>query len=264
MLRKGNTLPRDVLPFPQMEHGARRRIDSLFGVGDRAMRSSRARSRLTAAALAFLVAMTSGCLCPRARRINPIGEWIRVKPPAVSTITQMRCTDQCATTGWQVRHGIVETPTAALKPNGAQSVDPLTDNAGEPKAGVRPDAMATPSGLRIHVVDLTDPVPQGDQLTYKIIVSNDGAVSQRNVSVVAIVPRGMIPLNMDTREPSGRTVTGQIVRFDSIAELRPGQRREYQVAVQTQRTGQLVFRVEVTSDNLPESLGAEATTEVIP
>ena len=228
------------------------------------MRSSRTRSRLSTAALTFLAAMTSGCICPGTRGINPIGEWICVKPPVVSTITDMRCTDRCPAAGWQVRYGTVDSPAAALKPNGAQSLDAATAGAGRPKADAHADIVAAQSGLTINVIDLADPVPKGDELTFKIIVSNDGTLSERNVSVVATVPRGMIPVPIDAGQPGGGTITGQIVRFDPVAEIRPGERREYRVIVRTLRAGQLAFRAELTSDNLLQSLGAEATTEVIP
>ena len=121
--------------------------------------------------------------------------------------------------------------------------------------------MQTQSGLTIQVIDLVDPVPKGDELTYKIIVSNDGALSDQNVGVVATLPRGMIPLQAG---PGRRTITGQIVRFDPVAEIRPGDKREYRVVVRTLLAGQLTFRTELTSDKLPQPLGAEATTEVLP
>ena len=124
--------------------------------------------------------------------------------------------------------------------------------------------MPRSSGLTINVIDLTDPVPKGDKLTYKIIVSNDGTLLERNVSVVATVPHGMIPVWIDTGQPSRRTITGRIVRFDPVAEIRPGERREYRMTVQALRAGQLTFRAELTSDNLLEPLGAKATTDVMP
>ncbi len=136
-------------------------------------------------------------------------------------------------------------------------------HADKGEADVPSDIVAVPSGLRINVIDLTDPVPKGDKLTYKIIVSNDGALSERNVSLVATVPRGMIPIRVDTGGQSGQTIIGQIVRFDPVAEIRPGERREYRVLVQILEAGQATFRAEVTSNNLPQPLGAEATTDVL-
>ena len=150
----------------------------------------------------------------------------------------------------------VSTDTAATK---------LADDSNIPVGDQNPLAVKVNQRgeSEADVVDLADPVPKGDKLTYKIIVSNDGALSERNVSVVATVPRGMIPVRIDTGGPGGRTITGQIVRFDPVAEVRPGQQREYRVFVRTLEAGRATFRAEVTSENLLQPLGAEATTEVL-
>ncbi len=181
----------------------------------------------------------------------------------MSSTVVRRYTDRCPTAGWVVRRESVNGPAARVGPDGAQSVEVATEDAGQAKAKPPLDVVPAQSGLTINVIDLTDPVPKGDKLTYKIIVSNDGALSERNVSLVATVPRGMIPVEIGTGGPGGQTITGQIVHFDPVGEIRPGEQREYRVLVQTLEAGQLTFRAEVTSNNLPQPLGAEATTEVL-
>ena len=179
--------------------------------------------------------------------------------------------DQCPTGGWLVRCERVDGPAAGFESDGAPAVEVADDVQAKAKARSRAslDVAAVQSGLTINVIDLVDPAPKGDRLTYKIIVSNDGALPERNVSVVATVPQGMTPVLMDTggrfeHRWGGRTIAGQIVRFDPVAEIRPGQQREYQVVVRSLEAGQLTFRAEVTSDKLAQPLGAEATTEVLP
>ena len=193
-----------------------------------------------------------------------MGEWTCVKPPVVSTITDIRCIDQCSAAGRQARYGTVESPATALKPNGAQAAEAAPADAVQAEANDPAEIVTAQSGLTINVIDLADPVPKGDELTFRIIVSNDGTLPERNVSVVATVPHGMIPIPTDTGWPGGRTITGQIIRFDPVAEIRPGERREYRVIVRTLTAGQLAFRAELTSDNLVQPLVAEANTEVIP
>ena len=234
----------------------------VFRVGDLAMSSSRTKRGLTIAALTFLAAISSGCVCPRTPRAGCACERICVESPIVSSTVVTRHADQCPIGGWLVRRQGVDGPAAGVGSDGARSVE-MAAAADQAKAKDSPDAGAAPRGLTINVVDLTDPVPTGDKLTYKIIVSNDGALSERNVSVVATVPRGMIPVRIDTGGPGGRTITGQIVRFDPVAEVRPGQQREYRVFVRTLEAGRATFRAEVTSENLLQPLGAEATTEVL-
>ena len=195
--------------------------------------------------------------------MDPTGEWGFVESPIVSSTVVTRHTDQCPVGGWLARRESVDGPAACFGSDGAQSVEVAADDAGQAKAKAPLDVVPAQSGLTINVIDLTDPVPKGEKLTYKIIVSNDGASSEQNVSVVATVPRGMIPVQAGATGPRGRTITGQIVRFDPVAKIRPGEQREFQVVVQTLEAGQPTFRAEVTSDKLPQPLGAEATTDVL-
>ncbi|MHC4407267.1 MAG: hypothetical protein ACYTG0_47260 [Planctomycetota bacterium] len=202
-------------------------------------------------------------MSPRTPRIcGPCGR-IFVEPPIVSSTVVTRHTDRCPTAGWLVRRESVNGPAAGVGPDWAQSVKVATEDAGQTKGKASLDVVPAQSGLTINVIDLADPVPKGDRLTYKIIVSNDGALSERNVSLVATVPRGMIPAEIGTGGPGGQTITGQIVRFDPVGEIRPGEQREYRVLVQTLEAGQATFHAELTSNNLPQPLGAEATTEVL-
>ncbi len=189
------------------------------------------------------------------------GEWMPVESPIVSSTVVTPDTDQCLVGSRMVRRESVNGPAGCFELDGAQSVEVATDDAGQAKAPL--DVVPAQSGLAINVIDLTDPVPKGEKLTYRIIVSNDGALSEQNVSVVATVPHGMIPVQAGITGPGGRTITGQIVRFDPVAEIRPGEQREFQVVVQTLEAGRPTFRAEVTSDKLPQPLGAEATTEVL-
>lgn len=226
------------------------------------MSNSRTRSRLTVAAIIVLAAMTSGCNCPRTPRIGCTCQRICVESPIVSSTVVTPHTDQCPVGGRLVRREGADGPAAGFGPDGAPSLE-VADDAGQAKAKTSLDVVPAQSGLAIDVVDLADPVPRGDKLTYKIIVSNRGALSEQNVSVVATVPRGMVPVRVDTGRPGEPTIAGQIVRFDAAAKIRPGEQREYRVVVRTLEAGQLTFRAELTSDNLAEPLGAEATTEVL-
>lgn len=261
-MKKSDTLSNGVLHFSwwNIVLAATSRV---FRVGDLAMSSSRKRSRLALSALTFLAAMTSGCICPRTPRIGCTCERISVESPFVSSTVVARHADQCPVAGWLACRESVDGPAAGFESNGAQSIEAAADDAGQAEAEAPLDAGAAQSGLTIDVIDLADPVPKGEKLTYKIIVSNRGAPSELNVSVVATVPRGMIPVQIDTRGPVGRTITGQIVRFDPVAEIRPYEQREYRVGVQILEAGQATFRAEVSSNNLLQPLGAEATTEVL-
>jgi uncharacterized repeat protein (TIGR01451 family) len=263
MLKKGNASSKGVVSF-SMRSILLAPLSTCFRLGDWDMRSLRTKNRFAAAALTFLLLINGGCNASRTGAIRPMGEWGCVRPFAQSTLTGMCCDDQCLAADRQVGYGAVETSTAMPELKGPQTRDVIVADSSQPKADSAPDMVAAQSGLKIDVIDLSDPVPKGTELTIKIIVSNAGTLSERNVSVVATIPSGMSPVEADPSEPGRRTITGQTVRFDPVAEIRPGERREYRMTVLTQRAGQFAVRAELTGGNLRQPLGAESTTEVMP
>ncbi len=68
----------------------------------------------------------------------------------------------------------------------------------------------------MKVTDPRDPVRLGRELTYEVRVSNDGAVADRQVVVVATVPPGTMPVPIGTSEPRQVcwTIDDQTIRFD--------------------------------------------------
>lgn len=228
------------------------------------MSSSRTKGRLAIAVLTCLAAMTSGCVWPRTPTIFSIREPVRVESVVSPSTVVMRPTDQRPLGGWPPSRHSLPGPIADVRPRQVPPVEALPQNADQPQPPGPADVVPVPSGLTISLVDLADPALKGTKLTYQIIVSNDGPAPERNVSVVVTIPYGMVPVPLETVGPGGRTIDGQIVRFDPLAELPPGEQREYQIVVRTRQHGQLTVRAELTSDRLTRPLGAEATTDVLP
>lgn len=228
------------------------------------MSSSRTRGRLAMAVLTCLAATTSGCVWPGTPRIFSICEPVRVESAVAPSTVVMRYTEQRPAGDWPLPRESLPGPITDVRPDEVPSVEPPPQNADQPQPPGPADVVPVPSGLTINLVDLADPVPKGIKLTYKIIVSNDGPASEHNVSVVVTIPYGMVPVLLETVGPGGRTISGRIVRFDPLAEIPPGEQREYQIVVRTRQHGQLTVQAELTSDRLPRPLGAEATTDVLP
>ncbi len=124
------------------------------------------------------------------------------------------------------------------------------------------EIRAAAGGLNIEVGDSRDPVRLGKGLTYEIRVSNDGNISYKQVTVVATVPAGMMSDRIGTSGPR-YTIDGQTVRFDAVPEIRPGEKRSYRIRVRTQQPGKLIFRAELTSQDLPQPVVVEETTDVL-
>ena len=126
--------------------------------------------------------------------------------------------------------------------------------------------LAASGKLNMAVADLLDPVRLGKELTYEVLVSNDGAAQDNQVVVVATVPTGMMPVAIGTSGPRQirYTIEGQTVRFEAVPEIAPGEKLSYRIRVSTRQPGKLNFRAELTSRGRPEPLAVEEPTEVFP
>ncbi|MGW8258308.1 MAG: COG1470 family protein, partial [Thermoguttaceae bacterium] len=158
-------------------------------------------------------------------------------PPAISpagskhvfTTTITRQTNQCPAAGWRVRYSITGGPPAGFSPNGATSVEVVSDSSGKASAEifqkssvhgtnqicievVRP-AEATGAKTRTEVigkgstmitwsaadigVKMFGPAvgAPGSTLTYRIEVNNPGDLSAKELLAVSNVPEGLVYLD---------------------------------------------------------------------
>jgi uncharacterized repeat protein (TIGR01451 family) len=122
-----------------------------------------------------------------------------------------------------------------------------------------------PGGISVVIAEDADPVTVEDQATYNIRVTNHGQTSDRQVVLVVTVPAGMFPLHIGTQGPGTvrTSIDGQTVRFDPIAEMKPGDRLDYKVKVRAEKPGAARCRAQVTSQNLKSPVVVEETTQVI-
>jgi uncharacterized repeat protein (TIGR01451 family) len=118
------------------------------------------------------------------------------------------------------------------------------------------------AGLLLEVVDLQDPIEVGGDTQYNIIIRNQGSVPARNIRIVAIVPREMAVARV--QGPTDHRKEGNEVRFEPL-DLPPGRDTVYRVFVRALEVGDVRFRVELTSDQLPAGpLREEESTNIVP
>lgn len=141
---------------------------------------------------------------------------------------------------------------------------PATPPKPEPSATppVAPPAAA-PGELTMTVADLRDPVAAGKEVTYEIRVTNRGQGPDQQVTLAVTLPTGMQPAPLGTIGPAGNVKTeGQVIRFDPVAELPPGQTLTYRVRVRTQQPGDWRLRAELTSRAASRPIVVEESTQV--
>lgn len=109
------------------------------------------------------------------------------------------------------------------------------------------------SALLLEMVDRDDPIEVGGQTSYPILIKNEGDAPLTNIRIRAIIPDGMILTR--AKGPTDHRVgerlpRGQVLEFEPLAKLDGGEKQTYEVFVQSNRPGDLRFRVEVNADQL--------------
>jgi uncharacterized repeat protein (TIGR01451 family) len=137
---------------------------------------------------------------------------------------------------------------------------------GEYRPGnTAPKTTQSSGALTMTVAALHNPVAAGKELTYEIRVVNNTGEADREVTVTALVPDGIIPVRLGTTGPGPTQfdiVDRQTVSFNPVMTLQPGETLSYKVRVLTKSAGQFHFRVKLTSQNAAQPIIQEANTEV--
>lgn len=100
--------------------------------------------------------------------------------------------------------------------------------------------------ILLEVVDLDDPVEVGAQVTYEIVVTNQGSSDGTNIAVECTLPAE--EQFVSGTGPSRARADGQVVTFDRVPILRPKAKLTYRVVVKAIRDGDLRFGVSLRSD----------------
>jgi uncharacterized repeat protein (TIGR01451 family) len=140
------------------------------------------------------------------------------------------------------------------------------NKTGEDRYGrTAPKTTQPASGpLTLTVAALHNPIAVGKELTYQINVINNTGAADRDVTVAALVPDGMIPVRFGTTGPGSTQyeIDRQAVDFNPVMTLQPGETLSYKVRVLAKSAGQFRFRVRLSSQNTAQPLIQDADTEV--
>ena len=105
--------------------------------------------------------------------------------------------------------------------------------------------------LPLAVSTNTNPGRVGQKQLINITISNPGQQIEKQVSMRVLLPQELT-IDATQIQPAGEgTIYGQEIRFNSIAELTPGQQRQYVVPVTPNRTGRVQVRAEIAGGSLP-------------
>lgn len=91
-----------------------------------------------------------------------------------------------------------------------------------------------------------EPFGAGEESTYTISVTNEGAEADMNVDVMVKLPRGMSYL--EGVGDSAIRVHGRVLRFQRIGQLLPGAEARWNIVVRAEHPSEEQLEVSMTSD----------------
>jgi uncharacterized repeat protein (TIGR01451 family) len=129
-----------------------------------------------------------------------------------------------------------------------------------------PAEPAAAGNLRVTIAETADPIQEGRNTTYLIVLRNERTVADRDVTLTLVASEGLkiVGIAGPTREV-GVTPDGRQAELAPIAEMRAGEQLPaYRIEVQGTRPGRQRFRVLVQSarDTAGQTIEVETTVNM--
>jgi len=131
---------------------------------------------------------------------------------------------------------------------------------------IRPAPAPIPAKLEMTVTDLVDPIAVGREKTFVVRVENKGQAPDRRVTLAVTLPPEMELIRFSTVGPPSTDYIEyrQVVRFDPVDTIQPGQTLEYRIRVIARKPGDVRLRAELTSESLLQPQVVEEGTLINP
>jgi uncharacterized repeat protein (TIGR01451 family) len=152
--------------------------------------------------------------------------------------------------------------TVTLKPTAAGTVKNVaTAKAActEASADTSMPVKGVPAIL-LECVDDPDPIEVGGQVTYTIIVTNQGTADDTNILIECTLPAEEEYISSDG--PAKATASGKTVKFAPVATLAPKAKLTYKVVVKGTKEGDVRFKVQLDSDATTQPVQETESTHI--
>jgi uncharacterized repeat protein (TIGR01451 family) len=116
------------------------------------------------------------------------------------------------------------------------------------------------AAILLECVDDPDPIEVGGQLTYTIIVTNQGTAPDTNIVIECTLPAGEEYVSSDG--PTKAAISGKTVKFSPIPSLAPKAKLAYKVVVKGVKEGDVRFKTELTSDCIETPVQETESTHI--
>ena len=120
--------------------------------------------------------------------------------------------------------------------------------------------IMTIAALVLEAVDVADPVHVGDNVVYRISVTNQGSGADNNIRVSAKLPPEL--QYVSARGSSDAAADGQNVRFAPVATLPPGRSAQWELTAKANKQGDVRFEVQLESESLTKPVYENESTKL--
>ena len=114
--------------------------------------------------------------------------------------------------------------------------------------------------ILLETIDVKDPVTVGQQVTYVISVTNQGTAVNTNIVIRCVLPDA--EQFVSATGPTKHAAEGQTVSFEPVKNLAPKASVKYRVIVKGTQTGDVRFKVSLTSDQLTSPVEETESTRI--
>ena len=108
------------------------------------------------------------------------------------------------------------------------------------------------SAVLLEVSDNPDPIEVGNQVTYTIIVTSQGTAAVTNIRIVCSLEKQMAYVSSSGTTQG--TLQGQTLTFAPVASLAPNAKASWSVFVKATASGDIRFKVSMTTDQLTRTV----------
>ena len=123
------------------------------------------------------------------------------------------------------------------------------------------EVIALPA-LLLAVYDNEEENRGDGQISYRIVVKNQGEAKDTNLTISAELPQGLKFASGDG--PTDVSANGQTLEFGKVNTIRPGQVLEWEVQTEVQEgSGDVRFNVEMNADSLNQPATAQEPTRLL-
>jgi uncharacterized repeat protein (TIGR01451 family) len=158
--------------------------------------------------------------------------------------------------------GRAQTVRMNIRPSGIGAAKVRASASAQCVSTVNTECTTEVSGvpaILLEVIDMVDPIEVGQDVTFSVVVTNQGSSQDSNVKVAATLPP-----SMQFVSGSGATAVtgnGQSVTIAPIATLAPGARAEWKIVAKAKSAADARSRWELSSDQFRSAISeTESTT----